>query len=679
MDSARCVYLRYLKLEPGHTEEYIQFLKSHERWGEVAERLILAVSDDNFTSINGKSKHQLWLELCDVLTKYPAEVTSINVDAILRGGIQCFAGEVAQLWISLADYYIRRGLFEEARNVYEDAIASVITVRDFSLIFDAYSQFEESTLSAKINLSAATAHFSTDCTSPQKMDGKALLLAQAEDDLDLRLARLEYLMSRRQELLSSVVLRQNPHSVHEWHKRVSLFEGDLKRQILTFTEAIKTVNPSQAIGKPLSLLVEFAKIYELHCDYENALLVFEKATGVPYTKVEDLAIVWCEWAEYELRHKNYKEALTLLRRATAEHPDQYELHQNKADAQTLPVRGRLYKSIKLWTFYADLEESLGTLESTRVAYDRIFDLQIATPQTVLNYAHLLEDHKLFDESFRIYERGVNMFCFPFSGEIWMVYLKRFLEHFGAKKIDRARELFEQVCSTAPQDVVKSFYLEYARMEEQCGLSRRAMDVYDRACQVVPHLQKLDVYELYITRALEFFGVRKVRSILDSAIQHELPTNICKVLCMWYARLERNLGEFERSRSLYTYASQFSNPGTDAVFWEEWNRFEVRYGNEDSFREMLQVKRTVKASFSQLHFNMATVDAAVCGPGDLEPGRVVFEGTVMKAQQVTVEEAGTGNPTNDRSALMFIQSNLTTSANSEYFAADNPDEISIDMK
>ena len=40
-------------------------------------------------------------------------------------------------------------------------------------------------------------------------------------DVDLRLARLEHLMERRPLLLSSVLLRQNPHNVVEWLKRVS--------------------------------------------------------------------------------------------------------------------------------------------------------------------------------------------------------------------------------------------------------------------------------------------------------------------------------------------------------------------------------------------------------------------------------------------------------------------------
>lgn len=49
-------------------------------------------------------------------------------------------------------------------------------------------------------------------------------------------------MERRPELLSSVMLRQNPHNVHEWHKRVHLFPTNPTRQILVYTEAVKTVD-----------------------------------------------------------------------------------------------------------------------------------------------------------------------------------------------------------------------------------------------------------------------------------------------------------------------------------------------------------------------------------------------------------------------------------------------------
>lgn len=68
--------------------------RMQEMWGEAARMLASCVNDDTFVSLEGKSKHQLWLELCDVITRHPDEVTAINVDAILRSGIRKFTDEV---------------------------------------------------------------------------------------------------------------------------------------------------------------------------------------------------------------------------------------------------------------------------------------------------------------------------------------------------------------------------------------------------------------------------------------------------------------------------------------------------------------------------------------------------------------------------------------------------------
>ena len=45
-----------------------------------------------------------------------------------------------------------------------------------------------------------------------------------DEDIDMRATRLDHLFERRAELLNSVLLRQNPHNVHEWINRVKLFE-----------------------------------------------------------------------------------------------------------------------------------------------------------------------------------------------------------------------------------------------------------------------------------------------------------------------------------------------------------------------------------------------------------------------------------------------------------------------
>ncbi|KAK4248545.1 hypothetical protein C7999DRAFT_31039 [Corynascus novoguineensis] len=87
-----------------------------------------------------------------------------------------------------------------------------------------------------------------------------------------------------------------------------------------------------------------------------------------------------------------------------------------------PKHRKLHKSWKLWSFYVDLVESVSSLEETKKVYERIFELRIATPQTVVNYANLLEEHKYFEESFKIYERGLDLFSYPVAFELWNLYL-----------------------------------------------------------------------------------------------------------------------------------------------------------------------------------------------------------------------------------------------------------------
>ena len=371
-------------------------------------------------------------------------------------------------------------------------------------------------------------------------------------------------MERRPELLSSVMLRQNPHNVHEWHKRVKLFEGQPRKQILTFTEAVTTVDVHKARGRPVSFLLRaashasagfrppvpvispsdkhspssqatgkvhtlwtaFARFYERHNDLENARVIFEKATQARCRPREPCCIssgqgqhsgnvfrgkgavpgvagrtprsctltvggewgrwrtgTWTTWrlcgasgrrwscgtsssaahwtscaappprpsssraarrgrmlplvpgwarcltaghtgpptrlclllccedcplqavrsprmsvmaglvAQLSMpahvhagRARWRMHALQLRHRAATERRAQEAAAQERAG----PVQARLYRSSRLWAFYCDLEESLGTLASTRAVYDAILDLRIATPQIVLNYAAFLQ-------------------------------------------------------------------------------------------------------------------------------------------------------------------------------------------------------------------------------------------------------------------------------------------------
>ena len=173
------------------------------------------------------------------------------------------------------------------------------------------------------------------------------------------------------------------------------------------------------------------------------------------------------------------------------------------------MQARLFKSLKLWTFYVDLEESLGTVESTKAVYDKILELRIANAQIIVNYAAFLEENKYFEECFKVYERGVELFTFPVSFEIWNIYLSKFVKRYvgpfshtlfaqilifaqGGSKLERARDLFEQALEKCPPKSCKSIFLLYAQLEEEHGLAKRAMTIYDRATQDVENEDKFEV-------------------------------------------------------------------------------------------------------------------------------------------------------------------------------------------
>ncbi|CAA0827221.1 Tetratricopeptide repeat (TPR)-like superfamily protein, partial [Striga hermonthica] len=599
---------RYLKYDPSHIEDFIEFLVNSELWQDSAEKLAEVLNDDRFYSTKGKTKHMLWLELCDLLSQHASKISGLNVDAVIRGGIRKFTDEVGRLWTSLADYYIRRGLFEKARDTFEEGMTSVITMKDFGVIFDAYLQFEESMLSIKMEyLDESEDGDSVNGDEEEEVDrldvnklNKKIdkFWLKDENDVDLRLARLEFLMDRRPELVNSVLLRENPHNVEQWHRRVKLFEQNPTKKILTYAEAVRTVDPMKAVGKPHTLWVAFAKLYEDHKDVSNARVIFDQAVQVNYKSVDHLASVWCEWTEMEMRHKNFKGAMELMRRATAE--PSVEVKKRVAAGGDVPVQMTVHKSLKIWTFYVDLEQNLGSLDSTRAVYERILDLKIATPQIIINYAKLLEDNKYFEDAFKVYERGTDIFKYPHVQHIWDTYLKKLVERYAKSKLDRVREVFRDAVQKTPAEFVKPIYLQYAKLEEDFGLAKNAMGIYDKATKAVPNNEKLKMYEIYIDRATKIFGVPKTREIYEQAINSGLPKKDVKLMYMRYAELEESHGEICRSRALYKYASNYVDIITDSDFWSRWHEFEVQHGNEDTFKEMLRTKRTLSASCSQAH-------------------------------------------------------------------------------
>jgi pre-mRNA-splicing factor SYF1 len=125
-----------------------------------------------------------------------------------------------------------------------------------------------------------------------------------------------------------------------------------------------------------------------------------------------------------------------------------------------------------------------------------------------------------------------------------------------------------------------------------------MAVYDRATRLVPEAARLDMYRLYVKKVEHYFGVTKTRPVYERAVS-ELNDVHARAMCLEFADMERKLGEIDRARAILQHGSQFADPRKDPIYWRRWREFEESHGNEDTFRDMLRVQRSVETANSQV--------------------------------------------------------------------------------
>jgi len=546
------------------------------------------------------------------------------------------------LWTKLANYHINSGEFELARSVYEEAMESVSRVRDFSLIFDEYMKFEEGVVEAMMELMEEeeddedAAGHGADCAdgdSPLDTDeGDAdedydILLGDAyaksrpivpvgDDDedspasanIELALARAENLTSRRPILLNRVLLRQNPHNVGEWTKRSTLYLklGQTRQAVGALEEAFRSVVAGRSVnGSPSVLWTSLATIYEeKEKDIAAARKVYQRVCRegeYTFRDTDELAQLWAGWVEFELRHESWDTALSVARQSVS---------NPEPEKRNRVTRG-LSRSLRLWGLLLDLEESLGTVQTAKDAYNRVIETKVATPSHILNYASFLAEHKYFEESFNAYERGVELFPFPHPGAklIWKTYLDSFLTRYEGTKIPRTRELFDRCIEVCPPDQASDFFLSYGSFEEQYGLTKRALAVYEKMCTTLPAEEKFSAYQLFIAKTVKYLGVTATRPLYERAVA-ALEDEPAAKMCLEFANMETTLGEIERARTALTYGAQLADPRRFPEYWSTWHDFEVESGNEETFREMLRIKRSVQAAFSTVNYNAAEMGAGV---------------------------------------------------------------------
>lgn len=67
-----------------------------------------------------------------------------------------------------------------------------------------------------------------------------------------------------------------------------------------------------------------------------------------------------------------------------------------------------------------------------------------------------------------------------------------------------------------------------------------------------------MFNIYIKKAAEIYGVVKTRQIYEKAIEC-LSEDSTREMCIRFAEMETKLGEIDRARAIYVHCSQISDP------------------------------------------------------------------------------------------------------------------------
>ena len=637
---------RYAGCVPSFSLEYGQWCQRHGLWGKAAVAYQTVLLNTN-SSNHDDGDDTVWQAFGTLCVQHSAQVEAVGIpwEDMVRTTLQQLQQQQEQktqkpedsgqqvllvpsdndtntskfrllhgmLYHWLATAWVHRGAFGLARSAYEEGLTSVTTVRDFAFLYQAYLQLEEGLLQHAVEALEQGEEDEEEENQEDPDDWDILLETTATSplaEMELAVARAEHLTQRRPLLLNAVKLRQDAQQIDVWLERGKLYLEQQPRQAASVLhEALRTVHPSKQ-GRA-ELVVTLAQVYTDHLqNVQQARDLFRDVCveeTIPMTHSEDLTTCWTSWIELELRHEQWDEALKLARQSVAPKARK----DAKKDIKTTHRRHRrpnLTLSLRLWDLRLDLEESLGTVQTTKDAYNRALETKAATVQHVLNYTAFLSEHKYFEESFAAYERGIELFGFPHAGAqvLWKAYLTAFLWRYQENQVERTRDLFQRCLESCPREVCAEFYAMNGSFEEEHGLTKRALSVYRDMCHRVPSSDKLTAYQLYIIKTQKYLGLTATREIYQEAIE-VLEDLASAKMCIEFSKMETSLQQFERARAILTYGSQMADPRRLPEFWKFWNDFEIENGNEETFREMLRVKRSVEAAFSTSNYNATGMD------------------------------------------------------------------------
>ena len=609
------IFKRYIKFNPDYKEKFINFLIGIKEFNTAIYYIIEILNDENFYSKENKSQYYYWIILCQIINNYPEYIDlsicnkELNVDRVIRHGIKKYSDEVGNLWVTLANYYIKIGLIEKAREIFEEALEKILTVRDFSLVFNSYLNFEQEMMKYNIFNSEISVdnNLELSCKNGENEENKLTELElnelenamnelkfeeinyeKIEEDENIQkgdtennsnikkfnFIRVNNLLQRRPFLLNSTILRRNPNNVNEWLKRIELTKekNDVNQIKKLYEECLNTIKINEAYGKLSEIYISYANFYEENNNIKKANEIYFKGCNLNYKKTEENVTMWCLWCEMNIRQKKYKDAYSIIKYICTNNTNKYYKYN---------------KNIKLWSLYIDLEINMNKNNEKQVIYiyNKMIEFKIANIETIFNFIIYLEKIKYYEKIYNIYEQSIELFTWPNAYDICLCYLVDFINHYKNEKSEIFRDIIQNIIVLSGH--LKIFYYIYAFYEEKYGLYNHCIDILKEASQNVKDDEKPEIHSIIIAKSAKYFGIGKVRLAFDDAMNN-LDKSFVLEIGLKYISIEIKLKEINRARGIFKYLGKLFNPDNKEYkeeFWEMWDNFEKLYGDTVTYQEM----------------------------------------------------------------------------------------------
>lgn len=491
-----------------------------------------------------------WSEIPKFISSFGSKLKTIDVEKMIRG---IDSGDEGVLISSIANWHLKNGRFSEARNTLRNGLLTCMDIRDFGILFETLVSLEEGLIRIAL-------------------DKRILLVNDLMDSFERLLG------PERLQMISDLLLRLSPNSIDVWIERIERLgntEGEYRKCLETISSMTKGIS---------KIWIAFAKVSE------NPEKFFLESLNEKNILKDDLAILYIAYSQYCGEKRGIKASIDII-------------------SSSLLIEG-LEKNSSLWDCYLDLEELRSLPLCVESAYERMILIGACRPQHIINYFLFLEDHQfleggktpLLKSPFSVLELGIQKFK-SVSIEFWKIYLPKFIQspHATLKKV---RDLYERaLLDTKDHQFVYEFALAY---EKEKGTESLYLNLLRNAAKKCEN-GKFSFYWRLIDCVIEKKGVIEVRTVFDEAIPTiSDPDDLIK-LAFRYASIECDLGEWERTRSIYKYLAKeiiTTSPPLykrDDEIWLKWQNFESKFGTEISFRELLRYKRELKDTIPSIQF------------------------------------------------------------------------------